>query len=89
MGILKGLVSDRMMGTMEMGMMRRMVASQWIKDSFNKVRMLLGSGMIAKEYSREFIEKEVGQDIFEDASTHIQSASQLDAFCVVKRFINT
>ena len=86
MGILKGLVFDRMMGTMEMGkgMMRRMVASQWFKDSYNKARMLLGSGMIAKEYSREFIEKEVGQDIIEDDSTHIQSASQLRVFRVVK-----
>ena len=49
MGILKGLVLDKMMGTMGMGkgMMRRMVASQWFKDSYNKARMLLGSGMIA------------------------------------------
>ena len=39
---------------------------------------------LREEYSREFVEKVVGQDIFEDASTRIQSASQLHMFHVVK-----
>ena len=39
---------------------------------------------LIEEYSREFIEKVVGQDIFEEAFTHIQSASQLHVFRVVK-----